>query len=59
MPIDGSLYRQMTIERSVGVAVESLKLLGDRSVNQLPTGDLIGAAGQIADGRGLLDQPRR
>jgi len=58
-PIDGSLYRRETIERSVGVAVESLKLFGDRSVNHLPTGHPTGEAGLLADVRGLPDRLRQ
>ncbi|HEX7173443.1 MAG TPA: glycosyltransferase family 39 protein [Candidatus Limnocylindria bacterium] len=42
VPIDGSLYRRETEERSIGVAVESLKLLGVRSVSRQPVGHLSG-----------------
>ena len=58
VPIDGSLYRRETEVRSVGVAVESLMLLGNRKVNQLPARHLIAEGTRLADDRGLVDRPR-
>lgn len=48
VPIDGSLYRRDTIERSVGVAVESLKLIGSRSAEVRPIGQVTAGTGQPA-----------